>query len=49
MLMVSEAYRGGLLSEGQLAEMLMLDRVELREQLDRFESGQIDDAIPLAT
>jgi Zn-dependent peptidase ImmA (M78 family)/transcriptional regulator with XRE-family HTH domain len=49
MLMASEAYREGLLSEGQLAEMLMLDRVELREQLDRFESGQIDDAIPFAT
>jgi hypothetical protein len=47
MLMASEAHRAGLLSEGQLAEMLGLDRVRLREELDKLDSGEIDDAISL--
>lgn len=33
-LLASEVYRQGLLSEGQLARLLCLDRVELRELLD---------------
>jgi Zn-dependent peptidase ImmA (M78 family)/DNA-binding XRE family transcriptional regulator len=48
-LLASEAYREGLLSEGQLAEMLLLDRIQLRQQLDNLDSGEIDDAIPLDT
>ena len=32
-LLASEAYRQGLLSEGQLARLLRLDRIELREIL----------------
>jgi Zn-dependent peptidase ImmA (M78 family)/DNA-binding XRE family transcriptional regulator len=34
--LASSAYRRGLLSEGQLSRMLSLERVELRELLDRF-------------
>ena len=36
-LLANEAYRRGLLSEGQLARLLHLDRVELREILDTQE------------
>ena len=46
-LLASEAYRQGLLSEGQLARLLCLDRVELREMLDsqEVEGGESDAAI----
>lgn len=36
-LLASEAYRQGLLSEGQLARLLCIDRIELREVLDSQE------------
>ncbi|MCK6555308.1 XRE family transcriptional regulator [Candidatus Binatia bacterium] len=36
-MLAGEAYRRNLLSEGQLARLLQLDRVELREILDRLE------------
>ncbi len=39
--LVSSAYRRGLLSEGQLASMLGLDRIEVRELIDVF--GDIDE------
>ena len=38
-LLAAEVYRQGLLSEGQLARLLNLDRVELRELLGAIESG----------
>jgi Zn-dependent peptidase ImmA (M78 family)/DNA-binding XRE family transcriptional regulator len=43
-LLASEAYRQGLLSEGQLARLLHLDRVELREILGsrELEGGEAD-------
>jgi Zn-dependent peptidase ImmA (M78 family) len=43
-LMAAEVYRQGLLSEGQLARLLHLDRVELREILDEQddEGGEAD-------
>jgi len=43
-LLASEAYRQGLLSEGQLARLLHLDRVELREILgnQELEGGEAD-------
>lgn len=45
-LLVSEAYRQGLLSEGQLARLLHLDRVELREILGSQElEGSEDDGV----
>jgi Zn-dependent peptidase ImmA (M78 family)/DNA-binding XRE family transcriptional regulator len=37
-LLAAEAHRQGLLSEGQLARLLCLDRMELREILDNLES-----------
>jgi Zn-dependent peptidase ImmA (M78 family) len=44
----SSAYRRGLVSEGQLARMLSLDRVEVREILDIFGGGETDEIqIPL--
>ena len=46
--LVSSAYRRGLVSEGQLARMLLLDRVEVREILDMFGGGETDEIqIPL--
>lgn len=41
--LASSAHRRGLLSEGQLAKMLSLDRVEIREMLDMFEGGEADE------
>jgi Zn-dependent peptidase ImmA (M78 family) len=41
-LLAAEAHRQGLLSEGQLARLLCLDRVELREILDGQESEGIE-------
>lgn len=41
--LASSAYRRGLVSEGQLARMLSLDRVEVREILDVFEGGETDE------
>jgi hypothetical protein len=48
-LLAVDAYRQGLLSEGQLSEMLALDRVQLREQLDALGGDDLDDAIALQT
>jgi len=46
-LLAGEAYRQGLLSEGQLARLLHLARVELREILDGLESeGSEADGVP---
>jgi Zn-dependent peptidase ImmA (M78 family) len=46
-LLANEAYRRGLLSEGQLARLLHLDRVELREILDTQEvEGSEADGVP---
>lgn len=38
------ARRQNLLSEGQLAGLLQLDRVEIRELIDAFEDEEVDDA-----
>ena len=48
-LMASEAWRRGLLSEGQLARLLVLDRVALRALLDAFavEESEADGALLL--
>lgn len=45
-ILASEVWRRGLLSEGQLARLLNLDRVELREMLDNFgtDGEAVDDA-----
>jgi Zn-dependent peptidase ImmA (M78 family)/DNA-binding XRE family transcriptional regulator len=46
-LLAAEAYKQGLLSEGQLARLLHLDRIELREILDGLEiEGSAADAGP---
>lgn len=46
-LLAAEAYRRELLSEGQLARLLRLDRVELREMLGGQEAeGGADDGVP---
>jgi Zn-dependent peptidase ImmA (M78 family) len=49
MLLATDAYQKGLLSEGQLCEMLAIDRVGLREHLDLFGDTNLDDAITLQT
>ena len=41
-LLASEAYERGLVSEGQLAQMLRLSRVEVREILDTLDGEKID-------
>lgn len=47
--LASSAYRRGLVSEGQLSRMLVLDRIELREILDRFGTDEVDEIqIPLS-
>jgi len=48
-LLASEAYRKDLFSEGQLARMLHLDRVELREILtnQELEGSEIDEVTNL--
>jgi Zn-dependent peptidase ImmA (M78 family)/DNA-binding XRE family transcriptional regulator len=47
--LASSAHRRGLVSEGQLARMLELDRVEVRGILDIFGGGEADEIqIPLA-
>jgi Zn-dependent peptidase ImmA (M78 family)/DNA-binding XRE family transcriptional regulator len=44
MLLATDAHQKGLLSEGQLCEMLAMDRVEMREYLDLFGDTNLDDA-----
>lgn len=45
--LAAEAWRQGLLSEGQLAGLLHLDRIELRELLDAVETeGSGSDGLP---
>jgi Zn-dependent peptidase ImmA (M78 family)/DNA-binding XRE family transcriptional regulator len=47
-LLAAEAYRQGLMSEGQLARLLHLDRIELRDMLDAEEvDGSEDDGVPI--
>jgi Zn-dependent peptidase ImmA (M78 family) len=41
--LASSAHRRGLVSEGQLARMLVLDRVELRGILDKFGADEVDE------
>lgn len=41
--LVTTAYDRGLLTEGQLSRMLVLDRVEVREILDMFDSEETSD------
>ena len=43
-MLAREAWRQNLLSEGQLAGLLQLDRVEIRELIDAFEDEEVDDA-----
>jgi Zn-dependent peptidase ImmA (M78 family) len=46
-LLASEAWRRGLLSEGQLARLLHIDRVDARAIIDEFEAeGAVDDESP---
>lgn len=46
--LASSAHRRGLVTEGQLARMLALDRIAVREILDVFDGGEIDEIeIPL--
>jgi len=45
----ADAYRRGLLSEGQLTKMLSLDRIQFREQIDQLGGPELDDAIPVET
>jgi len=46
-MMASEAWRRDLLSEGQLAYLLHIDRVQARELIDEFESeGDVTDESP---
>ena len=42
--LAAEAFGRGLVSEGQLAGMLRMNRVEIREMLDLLDSGKYDDA-----
>lgn len=47
-LLASEAWRRGLLSEGQLARLLHIGRVDAREMIDDFEAeGAVDDESPI--
>src|SRR5581483_7300570 len=48
-LLAAEAYKRDLLSEGQLARLLKIDRVELREMLDGLdtEGGEADGQLQL--
>jgi Zn-dependent peptidase ImmA (M78 family)/transcriptional regulator with XRE-family HTH domain len=48
-LLAVEAYRRGIFSEGQLSEMLALDRVQLREHLDSLGGDELNDEIPIST
>lgn len=43
LMLAAEAHERGLFSEGQLANMLAMDRVELRQAIDAFESLEVDD------
>lgn len=45
-LLVAEAYRQELMSEGQLARLLGLDRIELREILDSVDAERDADGLP---
>ncbi len=40
-ILAAEAYFKGLLSEGQLANMLMLDRIEIRRLIDALDDGDL--------
>jgi Zn-dependent peptidase ImmA (M78 family) len=42
-MLAGEAWKKNLLSEGQLAGLLQLDRVEIRELIDAFEDEEVDD------
>ena len=48
-LMAVEAYKQQLFSEGQLCEMLAMDRVELRGYFDALGGSELDDAITFKT
>ncbi len=44
MLLAAEAHEQGLFSEGQLADMLVMDRIELRRAIDAFTAIDAVDA-----
>jgi len=46
-MLASEAWRQGLLSEGQLMRLLHIDRVEIRHFLDKVEIGGAADEAPI--
>jgi Zn-dependent peptidase ImmA (M78 family)/DNA-binding XRE family transcriptional regulator len=48
-LLAIEAHRRGILSEGQLSEMLALDRVQVRECLDSMGGEEMNDEITVPT
>lgn len=43
-ILATEAYQKGLLSEGQIAEMFLLDRIEVRKLLDAFNAEGFDES-----
>lgn len=43
-MLAREVWKKNFLSEGQLADLLHLDRVEIRELIDAFEDEEVDDA-----
>lgn len=45
LMMAAEAHELGMFSEGQLADMLVMDRVELRRAIDAFASVDVIDAV----
>lgn len=47
MLLATDAFQKGFLTEGQLCEMLAMDRIEVREHLEMFGDDNLDDAITL--
>lgn len=48
-LLAIEAHRKGVLSEGQISEMLALDRVQVREFLDSLGGEEMNDEIAVST
>jgi len=48
-MLAAEAYRRGLLSEGQLCEKLQMDRVEVRKLLDALDAEDLGEAASVST
>jgi len=47
-LLAIEAWKRDLISEGQMSEMLKLDRERVRELLDEAEEDEVDDLFKLS-